>query len=179
MSQTQKIEASLHHSLFSKCLVVLLFTAESINPWKKYIFKIFDSATWEHEVKGHSSRKDKYCISANFCWGSGCRKYLKDKRLFSWVSSKDWWKVWIQGRDCNKKDQTSSAVRRGCKKIWMKVHKVFDHIVKRRRRSNKRGLDTWTTCICFCVLSVITFRHNKTNAGFSTKRLKYFLKKNF
>ena len=92
------LEASLHHSLFSKCLAVPLLTAKdvwvfcdlylrfipSINLWKKSIFKIH---IWQcrfcgYEVNAHSSRTNKYCIfSQILCWDWGCHKNLKNKTI--------------------------------------------------------------------------------------------------
>ena len=109
---------------------------------------------WGLEFKGHSSRKDKYCISANSLLRLSVPKVFKEQKYcFRGLLPK------IDGRyesEVEIEKKTSSAVKRSYKRIWMQVHKVFDQIVKRRRRSNKRGLGYLNHMHLF----LRSFRHN-------------------
>ena len=107
------LEASLHHSLFSKCLAVPLLTAKdvwvfcdlylrfipSINLWKKSIFKIFDSAVFVAMRSKHIQVEqiNTAYFRKFFVETEGATKIQRTKPLFSLLSSKDWWKVWIGG----------------------------------------------------------------------------------
>ena len=110
---------------------------------------------WGHEVKGHSSRKVKYCISANSLLRLRVPKVFKEQNYcFLGLLPK------IDGKY---ESEVEIAKKLKCLQQWggdvkgfeCKFNKVFDHIVKRRRRSNK-GLGYLNHMHLF----LRSFRHN-------------------